>query len=119
MDQEYFNQRTFNINDIFGDFIFDWRGTLVNRKKQICANGNKDMNGKPANDRGYLINIDGGGYIINKHNMNLMFRKEELTKDGEIPYPYKFERFNFNPHEVMGHFDFDKKSDKPIILKNK
>ena len=61
------------------------------------------------NARGYLIN-DEVGYIINKENLNLMFRKEQLTKEGEIPMPYRFECFNFKPHEILGYFDFDKDS---------
>lgn len=31
--------------------------------------------------------------------------------------PYRFEKYNFNPHEIMGNFDFQQ--GKPIILKNK
>lgn len=48
-----------------------------------------------------------------------MFRQSELTEDGELPLPYRFEKFNFNPHEILGYFDYDKNTDKPIILKNK
>lgn len=48
-----------------------------------------------------------------------MFSKEELTPEGDLPMPYRFERFNFNPHEILGHFDYDKGTEKPIIMKNK
>lgn len=48
-----------------------------------------------------------------------MFKKEDLSIDGEIPLPLRLEQYNFNPHEILGNFDFDKKSGKPIILKNK
>lgn len=78
------------------------------------------MKGRPVNRRGYLID-EAVGCIINSNNLNLMFRREDLTDDGDIPMPYKFERFNFNPHEVLGHFDYDTSSTapKPIILRNK
>lgn len=33
--------------------------------------------------------------------------------------PYRLECFNFNPHEIMGYFDYDSMTDKPIILKSK
>ena len=48
-----------------------------------------------------------------------MFKASDLQMDGEIPMPYRMECFNFNPHEIMGNFDYDKKTEKPIILKNK
>lgn len=76
------------------------------------------MNGRAVNEKGYLINNE-RKYVINKYNQNLMFKKEDLTPDGKLPMPYRFEMFNFNPHDIMGHFDFDKNKEKPIILKNK
>ena len=33
--------------------------------------------------------------------------------------PYRLERFNFNPHAIIGNFDFDRSNKKPIFLKNK
>lgn len=48
-----------------------------------------------------------------------MFKKTDLDSDGHIPLPFRLESYNFNPHEILGNFDFDKKADKPIILKNK
>ena len=33
--------------------------------------------------------------------------------------PYRLERHNFNPHKVLGNFDFDAKTRRPIFLKNK
>jgi hypothetical protein len=38
---------------------------------------------------------------------------------GELPMPYRLERFNFNPHSILGNFDFDQLTRKPIFLKNK
>jgi len=33
--------------------------------------------------------------------------------------PYRLERHNFNPHKILGSFDYDTKTNKPIFLKNK
>jgi hypothetical protein len=38
---------------------------------------------------------------------------------GDLPMPYRLEKWNFNPHKIMGNFDFDQKTKKPIFLKNK
>ena len=43
-----------------------------------------------------------------------MFKKEELDARGEIPAPFCFERFNFNPHNLMGDFDFS--NGKPELM---
>ena len=48
-----------------------------------------------------------------------MFSKEQLIENGDVPMPFRFECFNFNPHEILGHFDYDRASGKPIILKSK
>jgi len=36
----------------------------------------------------------------------------------ELPLPFRLERYNFNPHQCMGNFDYDEK-EKPQILKDK
>ena len=33
--------------------------------------------------------------------------------------PFRLERHNFNPHKILGNFDFDVKTRKPILLKNR
>jgi len=38
---------------------------------------------------------------------------------GELPMPFRLERFNFNPHKIIGNFDYDSKTRKPIFYKNK
>ena len=35
-----------------------------------------------------------------------MFNKADVDEKGEIPAPYCVERYNFNPHDVMGDLDF-------------
>eukprot|EP00347_Sterkiella_histriomuscorum_P010553 403375847 len=127
-ETEYFNQRTFNINDILGDFVRSpFKGGILNKKDQVISNNLRDMKGRPVNRRGYLVD-ENVGCVISKYNLNLMFKREDLQIDrdeqeggGDIPMPYKLEKHNFNPHEIMGNFDYDttKDSIKPIILKNK
>jgi hypothetical protein len=39
-----------------------------------------------------------------------------LDGKGEIPPPFDFERFNFNPHDLQGDFDYS--NGKPQILQN-
>jgi|LauGreDrversion4_2_1035121.scaffolds.fasta_scaffold117521_3 hypothetical protein len=48
-----------------------------------------------------------------------MFDSGELTAEGDLPQPYRLESLNFNPHEIMGHFDYDLQSLKPVILKSR
>lgn len=48
-----------------------------------------------------------------------MFSKGDLESNEEIPLPFRLEKYNFNPHEILGNFDYDRKTQKPIILKNK
>lgn len=48
-----------------------------------------------------------------------MFKRIDLNEYDDIPLTFKLEQYNFNPHEIIGNFDFDKKTNKPIILKNK
>ena len=61
--------------------------------------------------------IDGSsGDIINNVNSEKMFAKDELDERGELPAPFSIEKYNFNPHEVRGDFNFDRNG-KPIIAK--
>lgn len=46
-----------------------------------------------------------------------MFNKKDLDEKGEVPAPFNVEKHNFNPHEVRGHFDYDKNGN-PIIKKD-
>ena len=47
-----------------------------------------------------------------------MFLKSELDTKGEIPGPFSIERFNFNPHRLMGDFNYSKESGKPELMQN-
>lgn len=36
----------------------------------------------------------------------VMFPKKDIDDKGEVPAPFCVEKFNFNPHNLMGDFDF-------------
>ncbi len=35
-----------------------------------------------------------------------MFVHKDLGSNGELPAPFNIEKFNFNPHSLMGDFDY-------------
>lgn len=35
-----------------------------------------------------------------------MFTASELDERGEVPAPFSVEKYNFNPHQLMGDFDY-------------
>lgn len=76
-----------------------------------------DKEGKPTNERGYLIDPKTGD-VINNMNGEKMFAAKDLDEKGEVPAPFNVEKHNFNPHLVRGDFDFDRNG-KPVILKDK
>lgn len=82
----------------------------------------KDLNGMPVNKKGYLINTDSGD-IISKYSFEVIFKNEDLIgMEGsdykyELPLPYRMERFNFNPHQCFGNFEYDD-DEKPMILQD-
>jgi hypothetical protein len=38
---------------------------------------------------------------------------------GELPLPYSFDRYNFNPFEIMGNFDLDSNGKQKLLGKPK
>jgi hypothetical protein len=52
--------------------------------------------------------IDYRGNVIDKE-FNVVFRKTELTDQGDIPYPYQLDRYNFSPIMMIGDLDRDKR----------
>ena len=68
------------------------------------------------NDKGYLIDPENGD-ILEKENGRKMFDSKDLDPSGEIPAPFCFEKFNFNPHQILGEFDYDILG-KPILNVN-
>lgn len=43
----------------------------------------------------------------------------DMNEIGELPMPYRLEKYNFNPHKIMGSFDYCTKTNKPYFLRNK
>ena len=80
-----------------------------------------DSQDRPVNRNGYITTLDPHNpLILNKYNFNPMFTPDELEPEtGDIPMPYRLECYNFNPHEIIGDFDYDQLSLKPIILKSR
>jgi hypothetical protein len=111
------NQRTFNVNEILGNFPREWTGRITNRDHVLRKSHFKDLDGQIVNDRGYLINEDGD--IISKYTYETVFKRHELLgkNKSEIPLPYRMEKYNFNPHECIGNFDYNDKQE-PIIMKH-
>ena len=104
--------RDFNEHDVLGDLDRDDKGNLVVLEDK---NGRKhDKKRNPVNQRGYLIDPKSNDVIENMTNQP-MFAAAEIDERGEIPAPYCLEKHNFNPHRLMG--DFDYKDGKPILMK--
>ena len=56
------------------------------------------------------------------YTFDVVFNNHKLLGIGEnrteLPLPFRIEKFNFNPHDCLGNFDYDKR-EKPIILKDR
>jgi hypothetical protein len=66
-----------------------------------------------VNACGYLI--DENGNLQSRYTFETIFSNVDLVRIDpksrmrvELPLPYRMERHNFNPHEVMGFFDYQK-----------
>ena len=72
-----------------------------------------------VNEKGYLIN-EVTGAIRSRYTWEDLFIGEfgSLSELGELPMPYRLEKYNFNPHKISGNFDFNDKR-KPMFLQNK
>jgi len=44
-----------------------------------------------------------------------MFPAEDMDERGEIPGVFAIEKHNFNPHQILGDFDYS--DGKPILMK--
>lgn len=44
-----------------------------------------------------------------------MFSSTDMDSRGEVPAPFCIEKFNFNPHQIFGDFDFDENG-KPNLM---
>lgn len=68
--------------------------------------GNKiDKNRNQTNMRGYMLDAETGD-VINNRTCEIMFDKESIDDKGEVPAPFCIEKYNFNPHDLIGDLDF-------------
>lgn len=73
----------FELADITGDFDIDNAGNaMIIRGKDGKLN---DREGRKVNKRGYLVDIEGN--VVTKKGL-MVFRKDEIDSDGEIPAPF-------------------------------
>lgn len=99
------HKKTFNENDILGEFDRDEKGNIIVLQDK---DGNfVDKLGRRVNERGYLLDPNTGN-IIEKHLQQKMFEKNEIDERGEIPAPFCVEKHNFNPFKLRGDFNLDR-----------
>jgi hypothetical protein len=110
------DKRTFNEHDILGDLDRDAKGNVIVGEPDASGQYS-DKQGRKLNSRGFLIDPFTGD-VINNLNGKVMFKKHELDETDNLPPPFNVERWNFNPHDVRGDFDFDRKG-KAMILRDK
>ena len=96
--------RTFNVHDILGELDRDDRGNI--KVLQDSQGNNVDKTGQATNARGYLQD-PATGDILENHTKQKLFDASEINDKGEVPAPFCVEKFNFNPHDIMGDFDFN------------
>ena len=97
------DNRTFNVNDILGELDRDNRGNIIVLEDN--QGYNVDKTGQLTNIRGYLTNPL-SGEILENHTNQKMFDAADIDDKGEVPAPFCIEKFNFNPHDLMGDLDF-------------
>ena len=95
----------FNESEIMGDIERDAMGLPINLRESSKGSW-LDSKGKAVSAKGYLL--DDRGNVINKEG-KLMFRRVQMTKDGDLPTPASIGRFNFNPFKITGNFQTPKK----------
>ena len=98
------NCRTFNVNEILGNFDRDWTGGIKDREYTLRKMNFRDKDGNLVNEKGYLID-EKTGDLRSRYSFDVVFKNAELVpidkKSGrrvELPLPYRMEKFNFNPH---------------------
>ena len=97
------DNRTFNVNDILGELDRDDRGNII--VLQDSQGNNRDKTGQPTNIRGYLTDPQTGD-ILENHTRQKLFDAADVDDKGEVPAPFCVEKFNFNPHNLMGDLEF-------------
>ena len=117
------NQRTFNVNEVLGNFPVDRFGQIINRDEILRKRKYRDFDDQPVNECGYLINeLTGAIRSRYTHEDLLQGEVNVIGQIGELPMPYRLEKHNFNPQRIMGAFDLyqDQQGNQiPIRLTNK
>lgn len=111
------NQRTFNVFEVLGNFELDKDGCIKDRESTILRNNFLDLDGLLVNEKGYLIN-EVTGAIRSKFTYEDLFMPEvgSIEDLGELPMPYRLEKFNFNPHRIFGSFNY--KPDENQVMRH-
>ena len=104
--------RTFNEHDVLGDVDRDTKGNVVAVEDKHGIR--RDKKRSLVNQKGYLLDPTTHDVIENV-TQRPMFMAEELDEKGELPAPFCWEKHNFNPHDMMG--DFDYQDGKPILMR--
>lgn len=110
------DNRLFNENDVLGEVDRDEHGLFVHMPIDATAGEFEDKNKKLINHLGYRIKQPTGD-VIDNLNGRVAFPKNKLDpKTHELPHPFNWERYNFNPHHLIG--DFNKTPNGDFDLKN-
>lgn len=64
-----------------------------------------DKTGHAINEKGYMIDHNTGD-IIENYTGKKLFNAADIDEKGEIPQPFCLEKYNFNPHDLMGDLDY-------------
>ena len=107
------DMRNFNVNDILGELDRDDRGNII--VLQDSQGNNMDKNGHQTNIKGYLQD-PATGDVLENHSKQVLFHAADMDDKGEVPAPFCVEKFNFNPHDLMGdlEFNYDEKTGRAI-----
>lgn len=98
--------RTFNENQIMGQLDRNEKGQIV--AKQV-ANRFFDLQQRRVTAQGYLL--DENDDIVSAEDPTVKMFENVLN--GQLPAPFSFERFNFNPYQMFGNFKGFKTNSDP------
>lgn len=65
-----------------------------------------DKKGQYVNMKGYVVN-SASGDVVNNMDAKVMFSNASVDeKTGELPDPFFWDKYNFNPQAMYGDFDY-------------
>ena len=89
-------------------------------REVITRRNFRDFDGQLVNEKGYLINEISGAIRSRYTYEDVMIGEYgDLAEIGELPMPFRLEKYNFNPHRIMGSFEYCSNTHKPYFLRNK